>query len=85
MPAEAEGARGSKAASNGRQARTPARPVDEVLTDLERERLGLVEAVDQLKAQARATKARLVSPRIIAIAVGAIVALVALRQWRKRR
>jgi hypothetical protein len=68
-----------------KRARVPARPVSEVLRDLEQERHGLVDAVARLKLEVRAKKDRFLSPRVLAIAVGAVVALVVLRRWLKSR
>ena len=63
----------------------PPRPIEEVVRDLERERGGLVDAVDQLKAQVKATKQRLFNPRILAIAGGALVGLFVLRRLLRSR
>jgi hypothetical protein len=67
------------------EARPPRRSAPEIVRDLERERAGLIEAVGRLKAEARATKARLLSPRTLGIAGGVVVLLVILRRWWKRR
>jgi hypothetical protein len=72
-------------AESPRKARVPARPVGEVLRDLERERRSLVDAVDHLKREARAMRDRVFSPRNLAIAGGTLVALVVLRRRRKSR
>jgi len=53
----------------------PPRPVEEVIRDLELERRGLVDALQDLKLQARSTKERFLSPRILIIAGGAVVGL----------
>ena len=66
-------------------AKPPARPVGEVVADLELERRGLVDAVDQLKAEAKSLKARILSRRNLAIAGGALVALFVLRRWLRSR
>ena len=41
----------------------PPRPVEEVIRDLELERRGMVDALQDLKLQARSTKERFLSPR----------------------
>jgi hypothetical protein len=53
----------------------PPRPIDEVVRDLEQERRGLVDALDDLKSQARSTKERFLSRRTLIVAGGAIVGL----------
>jgi len=67
----------------------PFRSTAEVLSDLERERAGLVEALDRLKAETQAAKERLPSRRLLAIAGGALIAMIvvrrALRRHRERR
>jgi hypothetical protein len=67
------------------KAKPPARPVGEVVADLELERRGLVDAVNQLKLEAKSLKARLLSRRNLAIAGGALVALFVLRRLLKAR
>ena len=76
------------AESSGRPAgsppdRPPPRPPEEIIRDLERERAGLVDAVDRLKLQSRATRDRFVAPRTLAIAGSAVVSLILLRRWRR--
>ena len=61
----------------------PPRPVEEVVRDLEQERRGLVDALDDLKAQARSTKERFLSPRILIIAGGAVVGVFVLLRLLK--
>ena len=61
------------------------RPPEEVLRDLELERARLVEAIGQVKFEARALKERFLSRRALAIAAGAVVALVVVRWVLKRR
>ena len=51
------------------------RPVEEVIRDLEQQRRGLVDALDDLKLQARSTRERFLSPRILIVAGGAVVGL----------
>jgi hypothetical protein len=65
--------------------KVPPRPVGAVVADLERERRSLVDAVEQLKLEARSVKARILSRRNLAIAGGALVALFVLRRWLKSR
>jgi hypothetical protein len=67
----------------GPRKRPPPRPVGEIISDLGRERDGLVEAVDQLKLEAKATRQRYLSPRTAAIAGGALLSLILLRRRRK--
>jgi len=69
----------------GRRKRTPPRPVGEIISDLGRERDGLLEAVDQLKLEAKATRERYLSARTAAIAGGVLLSLILLRRRRKRR
>jgi hypothetical protein len=85
MSTEADRSRRSYRDVRSRKDRTAPRPVGEVLRDLDQERGRLVDAIDQLKVEASATRARLLSPRTFAIAGGALVALVALRRRRKKR
>jgi hypothetical protein len=85
MPADADRSGGADRGVSEPEVRTPRRSAEEVVRDLEQERAGLVEAVDRLKVEARATKARLLSPRTLAIAGGVVVLLIALRRWRKKR
>ena len=75
----------AQGAASPKRPRVPSRPVGEVLRDLEQERAGLVDAVDRLKTEARATRKRFLSPRVLAIAGGAVVALVVLRRWLRSR
>jgi hypothetical protein len=53
----------------------PPRPVEEVILDLEQERRGLVDKLEDLKLQARSIKERFLSPRTLIIAGGAAVGL----------
>lgn len=85
MSSDAARAGRSKGAASDRKVRTPPRPVGEVVRDLERERDGLVEAVDTLRVEATATRARVLSPRVFAMVGGALITLIALRRRRKRR
>ena len=62
----------------------PARPVEDVVRDLERERRGLVDALDELKLQARSKKERFLSPRILIIGGGAVVGFFVLIRVLKR-
>ena len=64
---------------------TPLRTTSEVLRDLERERAGLIEALDRLKLETQAAKERLPSRRIAMIAAGALVGLLILRRAMRRR
>ena len=61
------------------------RPPEEVLRDLELERARLVEAIGHVKFEAQALKERFLSRRALAIAAGAVVALVVVRWVLKRR
>ena len=72
-------------AANGQRKRPPPRPVGDIINDLGRERKGLVEAVDQLKLEAQATRERFISARTAAIAGGALLSLILLRRRRKHR
>ena len=65
--------------------RRPARPVPEIVRDLQQERERLVAAVDQLKLEARVSRQRVLSARSLAIVGGAVVALLVLRRRRRRR
>ena len=65
--------------------KAPPRPIEDVVRDLERERGGLVDALDQLKLEAKSLKARLFARRNLAIAGGGLVALFVLRRWLKSR
>ena len=85
MVADADRSGGSARSAGTPEPRTPLRPAEEVVRDLERERAGLVEAVDRLKAEANATKARLLSPRSLAIAGGVVVLVFAIRRALRRR
>lgn len=78
------GSEGSGTAASSRGFRGPARPPGEVIRDLEAERTRLVDAVDRVKVEAQALKARLLSRRVLVIAAGAVVALVVVR-WALRR
>lgn len=71
-------------AQRARQAKTPPRPVGDIISDLTKERDGLVEAVDNLKVEARATKDRLL-PRALAIVGAALASLFLLRRRRRKR
>jgi len=77
----AESSRGAAAKEPGKG--PPPRPPAEIIRDLERERAGLVDAVDRLKVQSRATRDRFVAPRTLAIAGSALVSLILFRRWRK--
>ena len=72
-------------ANRAHQPPTPPRPIPEIISDLGRERDGLVEAVDNLKLEARSTRERVLSPRTFAILGGALASLFLLRRRRKRR
>jgi hypothetical protein len=85
MPTDADRSGGAAQDAGKPEVPTPRRSAEEVVRDLEKERAGLIEAVDRLKVQASATKARLLSPRTLAIAGGVVVLLIALRHWRKKR
>jgi hypothetical protein len=67
----------------------PVRPTAEILRDLERERAGLVDAIDRLRSEAQSAKERLPSRRLAMIAGGALAGLLvvrgALRRRRERR
>ena len=65
--------------------KAPPRPIEDVVRDLERERSGLVDAVDQLKSSVKATKQRLFNPKILAVAGGVVVGLFVLRRVLKSR
>ena len=66
--------------------RGPARPPDVVLRELEEERARLIDAIDNLKLEAQATRDRIRSFRKPVIAGGlALVTLMILLRSRSRR
>ena len=65
------------------QAKPPPRPVGEIISDLTRERDGLVEAVDNLKVEARDTRDR-VLPKAVAAVGAALASLFILRRITRR-
>jgi len=65
--------------------KAPFRPTSEVLSDLERERTGLVDAIDRLRAQAQSAKERLPTKRLLMMAGGALLAMVVVRRALRRR
>ena len=85
MPADADRSEAADRAVGELEVPTPPRSAEEILRDLEQERAGLVAAVDQLKAEATAARAKWFSTRNFAIAGGVVVLLIALRIWRKKR
>jgi len=70
-------------AQRARQAKTPPRPVGEIVSDLTRERNGLVDAVDNLKVEARVTRDR-VLPKALAAVGAALASLFILRRITRR-
>ena len=84
MPARSEPRDSRPGEGGGRQPKAPARPVGEIIADLQRERTQLVEAIGQLKAEGQATRKRLLSPASLAAAGGAVVGFIFLRRLRKR-
>jgi hypothetical protein len=70
----------------GDQPRPQTRSQDDVLRDLERERAGLVEAIDNLKLETQAAKDRLRSYRTPILAGAAVVVVLMLLRglWRRR-
>jgi hypothetical protein len=61
------------------------RPTGEVLRDLERERAGLVDAIDRLRSEGQAAKERLPTRRLAVIAGGALATMVIVRGALRRR
>ena len=84
MSADADRSAGVVPGTGEPEGRAPRRSPEEVVRDLERERAGLIEAVDRLKVEANATKARVLSPRTLAIVGGVVVLLIAFRRWRRK-
>jgi hypothetical protein len=74
------------ATPDGRPApKPPPRPAAEIERDIDAERKGLVDAVSSLRAEASETRAKLLSPRVLAIGASALAALVVFRRRRRRR
>ena len=63
----------------------PARPPAEIVRDIESERAHLVDSVDSLKAEMRALKEKVLSPRVLGTVGGAVGGFILLRVLRRRR
>ena len=84
MASNADPVEGGNRAQRARQTKPPPRPVGEIIGDLTRERDGLVEAVDNLKVEARQTRDQ-VLPKALAAVGAALASLFVLRRIRRRR
>ena len=72
-------------AASEKAAPKPARQPAEIIRDIELERAKLVDSVDALRAEARATREKVLSPRVLGTVGGVIGGFILLRLLRRRR
>jgi hypothetical protein len=72
-------------AASEKPAPKPARQPAEIVRDIELERARLVDSVDALRAEAKATREKVLSPRVLGTVGGVIGGLILLKILRRRR